>query len=122
VFEDLLQLEGIHGVVRFVTHPAFAVPQFATFVYADEAVIAAVIVRGFGLWDIVPLASSGNESQPTELAAPLERPRGTWPDIGAEEAPRRPAARDFGAVLPAAHSLSSCERSSSPTTAAKMAT
>ncbi len=61
MFDDLLQLEEVLGVVRFGTHPAFAAPQFGTFIYTERAVVAALIVCGVGLWEVMPLGLPGGE-------------------------------------------------------------
>jgi hypothetical protein len=90
MFDELLQLQGIQGVVRFVTRPAFAAPQFGTFVYVDRAVLASLIVHGFGLWDVVPLGVAG-ESQPSDLERILP-----WLSFGVEGVQRLAASR-YGA-------------------------
>jgi hypothetical protein len=59
MFEDVLELEpSVQGVIRFVIEPAFAARQFHTFLYTSEAVLAAVVIKGMGLWEVVPLESN----------------------------------------------------------------
>ncbi len=54
MFEDVLQLP-VQGVIRFVIQPAFAARQFYTFLYTPAAVLAAIVIKGVGLWEVVPL-------------------------------------------------------------------
>jgi len=51
VYEELLKLDTVLGVVRFDVHPAFSEPAFHTFIYGSDAVVVATFVRGCGLWD-----------------------------------------------------------------------
>jgi hypothetical protein len=53
--DDLLAVQGVCGVIRFTPAPSFDWPQFNTFVYMDNAIVASVMVRGFGLWQVMPL-------------------------------------------------------------------
>src|SRR4051812_45983767 len=55
MFEELLRVQGVSGVIRFNVFPAFSTPAFHTLVYTADAVVASTFVRGFGLWDWLPL-------------------------------------------------------------------
>jgi hypothetical protein len=56
MFEDVLELvPSVQGVIRFVIEPAFAARQFHTFLYTSDAVLAALVINGVGLWQVVPL-------------------------------------------------------------------
>jgi hypothetical protein len=62
MFEDVLQLP-VQGVIRFVIEPAFAARQFYTFLYTPDVVLAALVIRGVGLWAVMPL-EAGCTDQP----------------------------------------------------------
>lgn len=65
MFEDLLAREPeVAGVVRLVIERSFDAPLFHTFIYTPDVVIAGAFVRGYGLWDVVPL-HPGGEANPT---------------------------------------------------------
>jgi hypothetical protein len=59
LFDELLQLDGVLGVVRYDAMPFFGTTSQHTFVYTHGAVIASCFVRGHGLWDWVPIEPSG---------------------------------------------------------------
>ena len=51
MFDELLQLDGVLGVIRYDAMPFFGTASQHTFVYSRGAIIASSFVRGYGLWD-----------------------------------------------------------------------
>ena len=59
MFDDLLILESILGVVQFDDIPFFGTMSQHTFVYTPHVLVVSSFVQGNGLWDWLPLTEGG---------------------------------------------------------------
>src|SRR4051794_14370878 len=66
MFDQLLEIPEVEGVIRYAIHPSFEPPKHYTFVFAGNAVVASLIRDGRGLWELLPV-DAGTEPRVESL-------------------------------------------------------